>query len=228
MNPVVIVAHGSPSDPETQEAALKSLASSVGDLLPGRTVRSATLASRGALEAALDGLDDPWIYPFFMAEGWFTKTELPRRIADMGVKARVLRPFGVDPELSDLIARVVISAATESDRPISDLPLILVAHGSKVARRSRDSVYDMAESLAQRRDMPPIHVALIEEPPYLEDVAKELGDGICLPFFALRAGHVQGDIPEALQQAGYRGLRLAEIGAHREVPALVAKAIARG
>ncbi|WP_240473724.1 CbiX/SirB N-terminal domain-containing protein [Thioclava pacifica] len=207
---------------------MRALAEAVGALLPDREVRGATLAMPGSLEAALDGLDAPWIYPFFMAEGWFTRTELPRRLAALGVEARQLAPFGVDPALPALITRVLEAAARETGNRLSDSPLILVAHGSKIARKSRNSVYDMAETLRQNPDMPAVHVALIEEPPFLKDVAEKVPDGLCLPFFALRAGHVMGDIPEALQEAGYRGQLLAEIGAHREVPTLIAQAISRG
>lgn len=227
MNPVVLIAHGSPSDPEPQETALRDLAAAVGALLPGRVVRGATLAKPGALAAALDGLDAPWIYPFFMAEGWFTRTELPRRLSELGVSARVLAPFGVDPALPELIHDVLTDAATQAGTVLSDSPVLLVAHGSKIARKSRNSVYDMADNLRDTADMPPLHVALIEEPPFLVDVAKEVRTGLCLPFFALRAGHVTGDIPEALQEAGYRGRLLPEIGARREVPGLIAQAIAR-
>lgn len=228
MNPVILIAHGSPSDPEPQEEALRALAGAVGALLPGREVRGATLAMPGSLETALEGLEAPWIYPFFMAEGWFTRTELPRRLAALGVEARQLAPFGVDPALPDLITRVLEAAARETGKPLTDSPLILVAHGSKIARKSRNSVYEMAETLGRNPGMSPIHVALIEEPPFLKDVAETVSDGLCLPFFALRAGHVMGDIPEALQEAGYHGRLLPEIGAHREVPALIAQAISRG
>ena len=68
----VIVAHGSPSDPESQEGALRALASSVEAHMDGWRIGSATLAAKGRLEAEIGDLGRPLIYPFFMARGWFT------------------------------------------------------------------------------------------------------------------------------------------------------------
>lgn len=221
MADILITAHGSPSEPDLQEAALARLARAVQALRPNDRVRAATLAKPGALAAAIAGLDRPLIYPFFMAEGWFTRHELPRRLAGIGVPpARQIAPFGTDPALPGLIESVLLEAGTPG-------PVLLVAHGSKIARQSRDSVYDMAEALRARDRLPPITVALIEEPPFLPDVARDLRSGLCLPFFALRAGHVTGDIPDALNEAGYTGQILPEIGAHPQVPALIAASLER-
>ena len=49
---------------------------------------------------------------------------------------------------------------------------------------------------------------------------------ICLPFFALRAGHVENDIPEALADAGFTGPLLPAIGEHPCVPKLIAASLA--
>ena len=135
----------SPSDPEPPDAVMKALAAKVASALPGARVRGATLAKTDSLRSALDGLDSPAIYPFFMAEGWFTRRELPRRLAALGHDIPILPPFGVDPALPELIANEVGRAAGANGIDPRSADLILVAHGSKVARRSKDSVYDMAE-----------------------------------------------------------------------------------
>ncbi|MEH6750754.1 MAG: cobalamin biosynthesis protein CbiX, partial [Paracoccaceae bacterium] len=81
----LIVAHGAPADPAPQEEVLQALAAATAPHLPaGWRVRGATLAADGALEAALHGLTDPLIYPFFMAEGFITGTLLPRRLTEAG------------------------------------------------------------------------------------------------------------------------------------------------
>ena len=228
MQDCVIVAHGSPSDPAPQQAAVTALAARVAALLPGWRIRCATLASPGALAEALEGLETPAIYPFFMAEGWFTRRELPRRLAELGHQGKQLRPFGLDPDLPDLIARIVIGAAEEAGIEPDSSDLILAAHGSAVARRSKDSAYAMAETLRRRTLFWRVRVGLIEEPPYLRDIAETACVGLCLPFFALRAGHVTGDIPEALSAAGFRGPLLAAVGEHPASASLIAAAIARG
>ena len=89
----LIVAHGQPGDPAPQQAITEALAARVQ--VPGIRVRGATLAMSGALDIATDAT---LIYPLFMAQGWFTRTELPRRLALAGAsKARILPPFGADP-----------------------------------------------------------------------------------------------------------------------------------
>ena len=227
MRQAIIVAHGSPSDPAPQEAALRALAQRVGALLPDWQVRGATLAADGSLAAALRGFDRPVIYPFFMAEGWFTGKELPRRLDALATDRQQIAPFGLDPDLPALIAEIVTESAVSAGIEPKSSALILAAHGSKVARRSKDSAYAMAEKLAGLVPFAHIEVALIEEPPFLTDVAGAVGRGLCLPFFALRAGHVEGDIPEALAKAGFGGPCLQPIGEHYKVPALIAAALRR-
>ena len=79
----VIVSHGQPGDPGPQQRAIEDLAAAVARADPGCEVRGATLAMPGAL-AATCGPDSLIFYPMFMAEGWFTRTELPRRLAEAG------------------------------------------------------------------------------------------------------------------------------------------------
>lgn len=225
MKEVVIIAHGSPSEPAPQEAFLQNLAQQVAALRPKDTIRGATLATPGSLERALSGLSAPIIYPLFMAEGWFTRRELPRRIAELGISARQLPPLGRDPALPEIIAQICIEAARNAGLSPDASDLILVAHGSRVARRSKDSAYDMAQALRGLTSFWRVRVALIEEPPFLHDIAAQSERGLILPFFALQAGHVEDDIPEALQQAGFRGPLLPPLGAQPVVPQLIARAI---
>ncbi len=224
----VLVAHGAPADPEPQDAVLKDLATAVAERLPGWEVRGATLALDGSLEAALDGLAAPLIYPFFMAEGFFTGRALPGRLARAGAAdARQLSPFGVDPDLPGLMARVAVRGARDAGLDPAQATLLLAAHGSQVSATSKDSTYAMAARLVSLTPFARVEVGLIEEPPYLANAARGLGPAVCLPFFALRAGHVEGDVPEALAEAGFEGPLLPAIGEHHEVPALIAAALTR-
>ncbi|MDX5401824.1 MAG: cobalamin biosynthesis protein CbiX [Rhodobacterales bacterium] len=222
----VIVAHGAPADPAPQEVVLQALAAAIAPHLPqGWRIRGATLAATGALETALDGLTDPLIYPFFMAEGFFTGTLLPRRLADAGATgARQTAPFGIDPALPALMARVALAAATSAP---AETNLLIAAHGSKVSRTSADSTHAMVTGLGPLTGFSRILAGFVEEAPFLEDQARTLSHGICLPFFALEAGHVTGDIPEALEAAGFQGPILPPIGQHPDVPALIAAALIR-
>ena len=230
MPAALIVAHGSPANPAPQETALCALAASVQALLPaGWQVQGATLAMPGALEAALGALRDPLIYPFFMAQGWFTGRVLPRRLAGAGAAGlRQLDPFGVDPDLPALVARVATEAATAAGLDPWQTTLLLAAHGSKVSRTSASSTHAMAAHMRALTSFARVVVGFVEEAPFLADAARDLGPAVCLPFFALRAGHVEGDVPEALAAAGFGGILLPEIGAHPAAAGLIAAALLRG
>ncbi|WP_323038425.1 sirohydrochlorin chelatase [Gemmobacter sp.] len=228
MPAALIVAHGSPAEPGPQETALQSLAAQVQGQLPGWQVLGATLAAPGALETALDRLGPgALIYPFFMAQGWFTGRELPRRLALAGAGAlRQLDPFGTDPDLPGLMARVALDGARQAGLDPAASTLLLAAHGSKVSRTSADSTYAMADHMRRLTSFT-VTVGFVEEPPFLTDTARIDGPAICLPFFALRAGHVAGDVPDALDQAGFSGPLLRAIGEHPMAAALIAAALAR-
>ncbi|MCD1625580.1 MAG: CbiX/SirB N-terminal domain-containing protein [Paracoccaceae bacterium] len=225
----LIVAHGAPADPAPQEAVLQALATATAQHLPqGWRLRGATMAAEGALEAALEGLNAPLVYPFFMAEGFFTGTLLPRRLADAGATETLqTAPFGIDPALPDLMARVALEAATAAGIDPVVSSLLVAAHGSKVSRTSADSTHAMVAKLGPLTGFGRILAGFVEEGPFLADQARELSAGICLPFFALEAGHVVGDIPEAMEEAGFDGPVLPPIGQHRDVPALIAQALLR-
>lgn len=225
----VIVAHGAPAEPAPQELVLKALAAATAPHLPqGWRVRGATMAADGALECALAELSNPLIYPFFMAEGFFTGTLLPRRLAEAGITGAVqTAPFGVDPALPGLMARVALEAALASGITPAESALLVAAHGSKVSRTSADSTHAMVAALGPLTGFGRILAGFVEEAPFLADQARALGRGICLPFFALEAGHVVGDIPEAMAEAGFDGPILPPIGQHPDVPALIAAALIR-
>lgn len=219
MKELVIVAHGSPSHPEGPDRVLAGLAESVQRLCPEARVRSATLARPGSLAQALAPLHSPTIYPFFMADGWFTRRELPRRLAELQCVAPIMPPFGLDPDLPQLIATELAETGASQ--------VILAAHGSARARNSKDSADAMAARLERLLPGTSIAVGLIEEPPFLRDTALRFPQAVCLPFFAMRAGHVETDIPQALSEAGFGGRLLAPIGESPLVAGLIAAALRR-
>jgi sirohydrochlorin ferrochelatase len=216
----ILVAHGSPADPMPQEATMQALAVRVAMWLPGWQIIGATLAKEGALENALTKAEKPFIYPFFMAEGWFTRTNLPRRLAAAHRANLVqLAPFGTDPALVGLIAKAARSGS-------ADKGVLLAAHGSKVSKTSSDTTYKMVSKL-EGLGIGPVKAGFIEEAPFLADVARDMPEAICLPFFALRAGHIVQDIPQALEEARFQGTVLPPIGEDIGTAQLIAAALSR-
>lgn len=220
----VIVSHGQPGDPGPQQQAIEDLAKAVARLDPGCPVSGATLAMPGALAAACKKGD--LIYPMFMAEGWFTGSELPRRLELAGIgDARIMRPFGTDPALPGLITAKVRATAADMGWAPEGTTLLLCAHGSQRSQASFHITTALATAVAPH--FARVVTGFVEQKPFIADAAKGLEQAVCLPLFALRADHVLDDVPDALDQAGFSGPRLTPIGLAPEVPGLIAAAIRR-
>lgn len=229
--PALIVAHGQPSDPGPAEADLARLAAAVALHLRGRRLAAATLAAPGALEAALAGLTPRGgpllIVPFFMTDGWFTRAELPRRLAVAGhARARILAPFGLWRATAQLAADTARAAALSRGWAPGGTTLILAAHGSARSREPAAATGRLAGRIATEAAFATVRAGFIEEPPHVADVARDAGvRAVCLPLFVALWGHARSDIPAALDRAGFAGLRLDPIGTLAAVPALIAGAI---
>ena len=218
------MAHGQPSDPGPAEAEIAALAARVAAGLPGWSVRSATLAQEDALARALDGAGHAFVYPLFMADGWFTQTHLPARLAAAsGAQITRLVPFGLDPAVQAL----TLTLAREAAGP-EETDLLLAAHGSFRSPAPAAVARAMAQLLADRAGFRRVETGFIDQDPQIATVAKTFGAGaLCLPFFAARGGHVSDDLPAALAEAGFSGRLLDPVGADARVPGLIAAALRR-
>jgi sirohydrochlorin ferrochelatase len=225
----LIVAHGQPSDPDRAEADLGRLAEAVAALLPGWKVGSATLAAPGRLDAAIRDLGRPLIFPFFMAGGWFTLTELPRRLRRAGLDApRVLPAFGLMDDVAALAIDAVRSAVSGRGWRIEDGIAVLAAHGSGRSRAPGRDAARIADAVRAALPLGEVRLGFIEQEPTVQAAAADAGEmSVCLPLFVARWGHVETDIPAALAAAGFRGPCLAPLGARPEVPDIIARAMQR-
>lgn len=222
--PIIIVAHGSPSDPEPQERAVAALAARVGALMPGTTVGSATLAAPGRLEREQARLPGALLYPFFMARGFFTDTVMPKRAPDL---SRHLAPFGSAPHLPGVVADHLRAVMRETGWMPGDTALLLAAHGSAHGRGNATAARQFGARLMAMIAFRGLRVGLLEETPALEHEARDLGQAICLPWFALQSGHMNEDVPEALTNAGFTGPVLPPFIAWAETPRVIALDIQR-
>ena len=223
VRPVLIVAHGQPGDPPPQQRAIEALAARVGALLPDHAVSGATLAFEGALARGIR--DGALVYPMFMAGGWFTRVELPRRLALAGARdVRILAPFGADPGVAALALGQIATVARDRGWALDETSVLVAAHGSGRSRAPAEAAYDLAARLGEQVGR--ALCGFIEEAPYLDAQARGLGaQAICLPFFATEAGHVTEDLPQAMAAAGFAGVVLPPLGLAPEVPAMIAAAI---
>lgn len=198
------------------------MAAQVAALLPGRMVGSATLAEAAAVADATQRMGPGGVvYPLFMAGGWFTRVQIPARLAAAGATGwQVLEPFGCDPALHDLAVQILREAGGGGQ-------VLLAAHGSFKTMVPSDVAHHVARVIAAASGAS-VAAAFIDQEPQLAEATGYGADALCLPFFAAAGGHVTLDIPAALASAGFRGRLLPAIGTDPRVPALIARAINAG
>ncbi|MCH9806298.1 MAG: cobalamin biosynthesis protein CbiX [Alphaproteobacteria bacterium] len=230
----VVVAHGSPSEPEPLDRAIKDLAARVSAAANGMRVEGATLAKTGSLEAALAQAIEGErlaIYPFFMSDGWFVSSELRRRVG-LATNSDVtyLDPFGLDEALPPLCVRRASEAIGRMGGRVDEATLVLAAHGSQRSQASAEAAMAVQRRISAVGAFGDVRLGFVEQAPTIAKAAAGLTGrtAVCLPLFATTAGHVIGDIPEQLEQAEFRGAVMAPIGEDAEVPGLIGRAISAG
>lgn len=225
MTQAIIVSHGQPSDPQIGEAEIAALARSVSAYCDF-SVSGVTLASPGALEAQLDLDPDTVVYPMFMANGWFTRTELPRRIGGRAV--RILPPFGTDPALAPAVARYLISLCQARGWGNSDVGLAILGHGSGRSDAVARETFNFAKAVMTDFEPRYLTVGFVEQDPPLTQALDGLGPkSFALPFFSARRGHVLDDIPQAAAKMSYCGHILEPVGLLAFIPQMVARQLAK-
>jgi sirohydrochlorin ferrochelatase len=220
----LIVSHGQPSDPDVGEAEIAALAADVAVHLPEARIEGVTLAAEGRIEALSADRPGVLIYPMFMADGWFTQVQLPKRLAD-GVGPQLVS-FGLDCTLPMLAANWLRQVCTDHGFEPYDTDLIIAGHGSGKSRRVSEATRAFADCVAEDFGPKSVRCGFVEEDPSLTEALSGLGaDAICLPFFAAKRGHVLDDLPEAVAASEFQGIVLDPIGLHPDVPKMIADAL---
>lgn len=221
----LIVAHGQPSNPEPSERALAQLTARVQACLPEMRISSATMANGEYLEEALTSLpSNGLIYPLFMANGWFVRTALRKRLG--GTPYHVLTPLGLDPVLPELAAGLIRNALEDQDFDAEQTQLLIAAHGSAHGHAAADSAYAFAKTLAEKVTMAKIGTGFIEQTPFLPDLSQSIdAPCLCLPFFAMDGDHMKDDVRQGLGDARFGGHILPALGQSDGIPELIAAAL---
>ncbi|MEM7641990.1 MAG: CbiX/SirB N-terminal domain-containing protein [Pseudomonadota bacterium] len=224
--PILVVSHGAPSHPVSQEIAVRDLAHRLNAFLPDADIRGATLAAEGALDRAVQSPERPIICPWFMSDGWFVGTHLPNRLRAAGLKEwQMTPPLGRMPGMGRLLRNRLLSCLERHSWRAAETTLILAAHGSPSSDRPRLATEAAAHALGHHVAFKSVRPCYVDETPAIRDAAKVDGPAIVLPFFAARAGHVAGDLPEELEAAAFTGPVLDPVGIWPETPSLAATCI---
>jgi sirohydrochlorin cobaltochelatase len=211
----VLIAHGSERSPG-RASATASHAEVLRRRGLFRDVRVCFLKAVPGPREALESVEAPSVYlvPCFMSDGFSTRTVIPRELAlsgpvtlrkgqasrGRGQRIFYCEPVGVHPGLADLIGRRVEEACRARDLSAGAVSVLLVGHGTPKEPASGEAVRRHVARLEARGPFARVRAAFLEEPPYLEDEAKELGPGptLVVGLFAEGGAHGEDEVPRLL------------------------------
>ncbi|WP_420412146.1 sirohydrochlorin chelatase [Roseibium sp.] len=222
----LIVSHGQPSDPQAGEDQLRMQAEKIQALLPGWHIRSATLAAPGALEQELDAFSGkPFLFPMFMADGWFINTALPKRLGDREVHQ--LSPLGVLPGLPHQTVKYLKAEAKRRNWSWNSCDVMIAAHGSVTGPAAAECANYFARRVQTLMTFKQkVRTGFLAEEPFLSQVARfSTARTLLLPFLAGVGSHLTDDIPEELEKGKFRGVLLPPVGEAPFVPKLIAHSL---
>ena len=159
------------------------------------------------------------VFPMFMADGYFTRTVLPERIAALGiaVPCTLLPPLGLQPELPDLMLADALATADRSGIDPGGARLLVVGHGSKLGPASADATRAVAEAIGRSAPFQRVETAFLEEPQ----------PTVISGFFSGEGMHAAEDVPRAMAQSGCPAVYAGPIGASPALAGLILDAVLR-
>lgn len=174
------------------------------------------------------------IYPLFMSDGYFTRVLLPQLVEEAASRkgqssVQFLPPFGLDPQLADLVIRYAASVAEARNLGLEQTTIILCAHGSRSDAASRSAAKRLADDVAKRQRFADVSIALLEESPEVEAViAENPGPIVVVGLFVGEGLHGGHDIPELVARSGRGDVIFAgNVGTFPGVQDVVAAAVRR-
>lgn len=183
------------------------------------------MKSLGEDDAAIDGLNDPLVVPFFMSNCWFTTEALPKALGEKARKERITTAFGEMKGVVRLIAEASLRGTILAGCTPQETTLVLMAHGHEQDDAAAARLEQTAKEVAALVPFAGVKVAFLERYPRVTDLDIGSGPTVCLPFFAQEAGHVRNDIPAALKGIGFKGKLLPPIGQHPVASAIISAAL---
>lgn len=229
---VVLVAHGERGG-DFSNGALHAHAEAVRAAGGFAAVASGVLNGTPTLEEALAEVaaspaGQILVYPFFMADGYFTNRVVPTRIAEAGLAARcrMLRPLGLDPGLPELLLAEALATAAGAGFDPGKSRLLIVGHGSKGARASIRATEEVAARVAVKQRFLSVATAFLEEPAFLDDMlVGRRPPTVVVGFFSGDGLHASEDIPEAIAAMASNAVYTGAIGSKQGVDDLIVAAV---
>ncbi|GAB4233865.1 MAG: hypothetical protein Kow0032_17430 [Methyloligellaceae bacterium] len=229
---LLLAAHGERNVPEPN-ALLAAHADALAELLPHIRVTYGVLNGEPAfedalLQAAQAGAGRILVYPFFMAEGYFTASALPERVAAAGCSeaVEILRPLGEAAGLPQIMLDDALAAAHRADFDPAATRLLVVGHGSRSDAGSAQATARVADALRERGAFAEVAIALLEEPPGIaEQLEASALPAVVSGFFAGGGMHAARDVPDAIARSRTRAVYAGPVGASPQLRDIIAGAV---
>lgn len=235
---VVLAAHGSTRRPDAN-ATVTAHAERMREIGPFRNVSTVFLLDdNAAADAAVNAIDAETvlIVPFMMSDG-FLSGEISAQISKtLQIAARpprivVAPPVGTHDGITAIARHIAGRALARAGFDARAATLVLVAHGSKGRPESKACAETHAVRLRTEGDFADVKLAMLEEPPMLDDVLAAIdGPAAVAGLFAAPGGHALDDVRTAIARCANREIvdagpvgidaRMAEIAIMRAQQAL--------
>lgn len=171
------------------------------------------------------------VYPLFASSGYFTRDRLVQLLEEAhheGRNIEVLPPLGLDSRFPILVLdRAVIVAREQGFAPDVSV-LILLAHGSRRNSASREATEQVAREIERRGIFQSVAIALLEERPFLGEVASLVrGNVVVVGLFSGEGLHGAKDAPRLIAELDRKNVVYAGvIGSVAGIEDLVARSVA--
>lgn len=238
---VLLVAHGSHLNVWSSAPAHAHAARLRQLLTPDVEVRTAFWKEEPGLSRGLDAFSssvaDVTVVPLFIANGYFTRTVIPRelqlsgRVTSIGDRrVRYASPIGSHPSL----AKVLVQRSREAGATGSEA-LAILGHGTGRDNRSAANTYLQSDAVRDLAASPEVVTVFIDQSPNMRDVFEiaRSRDIIMVPLFIADGWHVGETIPGDMRLDGAstirdgRSLRFARaVGTHPAVTDVLVELIA--
>jgi sirohydrochlorin cobaltochelatase len=154
-----------------------------------------------------EGIDEVFVVPNFISEGYFTQTVIPRELELHGglVTKRAngqvwtyCEPVGNNPLVTELLLARAHEIAPDIEP--TETALLIVAHGTELNDHSAIAAKREAERIRARGEFATVANAYMEEPPLIADWDQltKSPNVIVVPFFIAEGLHSYEDIPRLL------------------------------
>lgn len=229
---LLIAAHGE-RQPGATNAGVFRIAEAVAARNPVSEVGVGFINGAPTVGEAFAALTAPRviIYPLFAANGYFTRDRLVQLLDEADSEGRsveVLPPLGLDPGFPDLVLAYATQTACENGLAPEASTVILLAHGSRRNSASREATERIAREIRNRAAFRDVHIALLEERPFLRDAAALVsGAAIVVGLFSGEGMHGARDAPRLVAELDRNDIAFAgAIGSVAGIEDLVVRSVA--